>query len=475
MANPLETIQQILAPANAPYINGTYAQKQVSKAILENMFQGLVEKEGKGVSDKFVSEADANESAQIAVNRIIPVEMKPREHGALKNGGAFSDNAHYTQTETVQINVLTYVDDPIILPRVTQDRIKVDLLAQHVKIYSDKLSTIINGMTTASKLLATYSAPSADRNIVEISASDISNKLVLQRFIEANDKLDEGDLAHGIDAFPMDSRIAVFKVGYRSVLKGAGVLTLGGANYAYEIARKSGLNNDNSNMTLDNGFWGEIDGVEVHGISNASLLHADGFLGLPAGELKASSWLGYISSSVANARGVSTVEMVKIVDTRGGQGVEIQPLAKLGAVSWYQKGNAMFVKDSNYSPIDNLKAIFSGSLSSIAFALKGAGSRYFPVGTISAISTTAFTADATALDDFNTDHIVAGAYVVTTSDVTTLEAFNTAYNGVGAEKGLITTLGTSQNFGATQTAGDVLNCLFIADDGSIAIVSKAIA
>ena len=45
----LETITQILAPTNAPYINGINGERRISAAILKNFYQGLVEKNGKGV------------------------------------------------------------------------------------------------------------------------------------------------------------------------------------------------------------------------------------------------------------------------------------------------------------------------------------------------------------------------------------------------------------------------------------------
>ena len=75
----LEIISQILSPTNATYINGVSAERRVAPATLKNMFQGLVYKKNRGINDKFVSEDDANSSAQVFVNRILPVKMQPRE------------------------------------------------------------------------------------------------------------------------------------------------------------------------------------------------------------------------------------------------------------------------------------------------------------------------------------------------------------------------------------------------------------
>lgn len=69
----LETISQILSPTNATYVNGVSARRTFSAAVIKNMYQGLVETGGRGIDDKFVSESDAVESAQVFVNRILPI------------------------------------------------------------------------------------------------------------------------------------------------------------------------------------------------------------------------------------------------------------------------------------------------------------------------------------------------------------------------------------------------------------------
>lgn len=320
----LELISQILSPTNATYVNGVSAERRFSKAILENSFQKLVEKDDRGVNDNWVSEDDATHAAQVFVNRIKPVKFQPRVQGANKNGASYSANQHYTETETVGIELLQTIDDPILVPRARQDMIPTDLVAKQIELFSNRLATVINGATAASKLLAVYGADAAgdEVNMKVISSSDVTNKLVLQRLIEANTLLDEGDQEHGIDIFHPETRIDVFKVTYRPTLFAAGILTIGGANYAYDILKQGGVSHDAQQRKLEDGYIGEIDGNPVHVISNESLQHAAEFCGFPAKELKASPFVGYIASSYANARGVSSTERVKVVDEVNGQGME---------------------------------------------------------------------------------------------------------------------------------------------------------
>ena len=470
----IETIKQVLAPDNAPSINGVRAQSVISKALLENLFQGIVESNGRGISDKYVTEDEANANAQIFVNRILPHNTKPREMGASKNGASFSANGSYTQTETVGIEVLTVVDDPVIIPRARQDTINVDLLAKEIDLYGKMLNTIVNGATASAHLFSAWKAEAdgKDYNSVAISEDDITGKNVLERFIEANSLLDEGDPDHGIDVYPTDTRIAVMKMGARPVLKANGVLMLGGSNYAQTILAGRGVSVGAVDNTLENGYWGDIDGVPCHGLSNESLGNASEFLGLERNELKKSSFLGYVASSYASARGVSMVGQTKIVDAIAGQGLVLQPFTKLGVVSWYPLGQViLFRGDSTKGAIAKLKEIFSANYASIGWKVKGAGSRLYPVFGTYTVGTSSTTVKITALDDNSVDHVVKGAYVVGTAEIKTLEDFYAAYTASGATKGYLTTLDGANSI--TVGSGKYLTVLAISDDGSITIASKA--
>lgn len=470
----LQTINQVLSPTSATYINGVSAERRFSAAVLKNLYQGLVEKDGRGVNDKWVSESDAEQSAQVFVNRILPVKMQPREQGASINGASFSANQHYTQTITVGIDILTTLDDPIIIPRVSQDMIRVDLLAEQTEIYSNRLKTILNGATAASKLLSVWNADAAgkDVNEVTISATDVTNKTVLQRFVEGNSLLDEGDSDNGIDIFPEDTRVCVVKPSYRATLKVAGILVIGGANYAYDIARNGAIDAEGQTRRTEDGYIGDIDGVPVHVISNESLQHASEFLGLPTTELKNSPFIGYIASSYANARGVSTAKQTKIVDAISGQGIVLQPYTKFGVASWYPKGNVL-LNSAEYNPIASLTALFTSAASGVTFKVKAGGSRLWPTSVNGVVfnSSSSVTLAATALDDFAVDHLVGIKYVVTDDAVTTVAGFIEAATAASAVTGDVTS-GTATTLSTALTSGQYFTCLAISDDGSVALFTK---
>ena len=479
----LQTVSQILAPTNAPYINGSAARLRFSAAFLRALYQGLVEKDGKGIDDNFVSASEAEDSAQIIVHRPLPTIINPREIGSSKNGAAYSQNQHYTQTESVGIEILQVVDDPILIPRFTQDHLPIDILANQVEVFANRLSTILNGATAASKYLATYTATpkftgstKEKDELINETVVDLTDKdSIVGSFVIANGKLDEGDESHAIDIFPRKTRICVIKTTFGPILKSKGIVQLGGANEVYRILKASGVTGDGERLE-DDGYVGDIDGVEIREISNESLKHASLFLGFPAYELKNSAFLGYIASSYANARGVSTSKQTKVVDEVNGQGVRLLPYVKFGVACWYPKGNSLLVSKA-LDVFGELKALFSGS--TITFKVKGAASRLFPLFSVLTFnSSTSVSLTATCYDDWNNDHLVGAAYVETEEPITTVDAFLTAYNGtLGTDYVQKGTCDISVGTGGTITPSaltdeDYLTVLAIADDGSVGLITK---
>ena len=473
----IEVIQQILAPDNAPTINGVRAEAKISQALLENMFQGLIETAGRGVNDKYVTEEEANTNAQIFVNRVVPIKMKPREMGSTKNGGSFSNDKHFVQTETVGIDILQVIDDTIYIPRARQDTIKVDLLAKNVDVHGRYLNTVINGATAGAHILSAWQGElDGEYNAIDITEADITGGKLAQRFMELNSLLDEGDDKHGIDVFPEDGRIAVFKMGFRPILKAGGVLMIGGSNYAQAILKGRSLAEGARDTTSENGYWGDIDGVPCHGISNESLRNASEFMGLPSAELKKSSFVGYIASDYATARGVSMIASTKIVPAIEGQGIVLQPFTKFGVKSWYPLGNALMYRGNadKVGFLAEMKTIFekkNAEFNGISFKLKGAGSRLFPTfGAVTASKANGIKVTATALDDAGSNHVKLGHYVQTDAPVETVEDFYKACKANGVNDDL-----TSLNGGATTastiTVGKFINVLVISDDGSVALTS----
>lgn len=475
----VELIKQILAPENAPSINGVRAQSKLATAVLENVFQGVIETNGRGITDKYTVSEDVYRNAQIFVNRVLPSTAKPREMGATKNGGSYAKSGSFTQTETVGIDVLTVMDEPIRIPGARQATINVDLLAANVDNYVKRLNTVINGATAASHLMGAWlgEEKGTGYNAINLTSDDVKNGDVYTRFVELNSLLDEGDIAHGIDIFREDSRIAVFKMSFRPILKAKGVLILGGSNYAQSILNGRALANGTVDKTIENGFWGEIDGVPCHGISNESLKFASEFLGLPEGELKANSFCGYVAAGEATARGVSMVDQIKVVDDTAGQGVILQPFTKLGVATWYPLGQSILYRDNadKTGMVKALETIFADNgtdFAKVGFKVKAGASRLYPeFGAITASKANGIKCVAKAEDDMGADHLAAGHYVQTDAAIHTVEEFYKACKATSSVNDDLEHFDGTATAASSLTAGKNVAILCIADDGSVSIAN----
>ena len=148
----------------------------------------------------------------------------------------------------------------------------------------------------------------------------------------------------------------------------------------------------------------------------------------------------------------------------------LQPLTKFGVKAFYPKGNVILTETAEWNPIAALKTLFVG-ITGIVFKLKGAGSRLYPTvpaTAFTALSASAFTfAGATALDDFNVDHLKGAYFYVGTAAATGLADY-LAKESAATYKGTFT-VGTSKS--TTIADGEYVNVLLISDDGSITITS----
>lgn len=451
---------QLLANYGKPNINGVRAQLILTNVLLDNIFQGQIESNGKGITQKFT--IGNLEGAQIAVTRVKPIMQKARELGATINGGNYPAGAVESETVNVGIDVITVLDTPIDVLRCTTDMIPVPLLQAQIDNFStSQVNLNLNAITIAGKLFKTLKAE-ADGEEVNITKVDLASAGLdlAYSFIDANAKLDEGDEANGVSMFPEDDRVAVIQTSLRPLLIKKGVLVIGGANDAYDILRKGTLDAEAKPSKITDGFIGTIDGVDCHVVSPLVLKTASEYLGFDKETIK--ECLGYISSAFANSRGVNMSEAVKVIPCPVAQGVRLLPFVRMGFASWYAKGNSLLMKDGYVNPYTFLKGLWA---TGVDFSYRAPGSRYAPEIVVSAITGTGFT--ATATNAVNTI-----AYVGSDSAIGDLSAFMKAYNSATAGKKGMATSGVAVS---GKTASAYWTMLAIAVDGTTKVLSTKVA
>ena len=451
--------EQLLSNIGTPHINGLAARRVLANQVLENIYQGLIEKDGKGVTQKFTDDISG---AEIRVLRILPLSSKVRSVGATINGGNFnSDDAVQSTSVEVGIPVLMVLDPNIDIPRVSQDMIPVDLLAAQTKNYTNLVNLNLNAATIAEKLQSLYNAEIVSGTSVNVSELDSGEKLV-DVFIEANSKLDDGDEDNGVSMFPQDDRIAVIQASYRSTLfsTASGVLGLGGANYGYDILRKGTLDAGSEPRKLEDGFIGVIDNVEVHIASSLVFKTADSFLGFASGGFLKDNVIGYVSSGMGTSRGIGSGAEVKVIDAPSGQGIRLQPFLRFGVKTFYPKSVSLIQKDGAINPFEEIdKLITTG----VTYSSLAPASRKSPSMTLTTAKD-AFTVTGTSC--------VGILYVQATAAITTITAFFAAYLAGSSVSGVATDGSATSEGGLIE--GKYVTCLGVASDGTIAFKSAVV-
>jgi hypothetical protein len=450
--------EQFLTDFKSPFINGIAAQRILTNEVLQNIFQGEIESEGRGVTQRFTSDTSG---AQIRVVRVLPLTQKARELGAGLNGNSFNTITEQPRTEQYGLNVITVIDAPIDIPNVHQDMLPIDLLEKVTKEISNLVNLNTNAITIAGKYKKTFldAAPS----VVFYDSTATDPKELQKRFLDAHSKLDDGDLENGVSIFPTDDRVGVIKASYRAKLLSEGVLVLGGSNYAQELLAAGVLSPGAKQNKLQNGYIGDFDGTPIHIASSLIWRTAEEYLGLPNGEF--SKVIGYFSSGMSNARGVAYNRDVKIIDSPSGQGVRLQPLFRLGFESFYAKGNVFIIDGASYtSPIKALETIATGTVKLLA-----PGSRIIPTLSL-AVNTTTVTptltlgTSKTLLAGTNKRFFSTNVNIPLT--LTDFEAANTA--AAAGLKGTYTS-GTAINKPTTPAGTYVLYALAVDNDGTVQV------
>lgn len=347
----------ILGDIRAPYINTATLRRVLSTTPKPNIFQGIFTRPGEACTEKFSEDVMA---AQIQVIRVKPNNKQARELGADVNGGWFnSSEASTPTTEAYGIDIITTIDDVIDIPSNEQDMINTDLLEAELSNLYGKVHKNVNAITFASQLAKNFNDVRAELvadNKIEL---DETNPDYLAAIIEAGAKLDDGNEAEGIDAYPDKERAVFIRSGAKASLMKKGQIIVGGSNYAQDILRKGGLDADTTPDVAATGYLGEVDNMPVYMASKAVWALAEKYLGLSAGALDGVEML--VVSGIGTGRALSFSGAISTVPCPLGQGVRLLPKFRLGCKTWDALSVVPVVKHGFTAPSGELTVKAPGS------------------------------------------------------------------------------------------------------------------
>lgn len=367
----------ILSQFNAPSIDGQAVRRVLAPVIMENIVQDIILRDGYGVTEKFSTDTDAFE---IRVVRQRALDLDARKFGASFNGGFFNSLTEIQPTsQEYGIRLDHIIDRNVDIPSNMQDMFPLDVVGATTQRVGQAVARNVNASTMAEQLRVSlnYNAAVALRKAGTIndaafktaSASFSSNGTYdfdvaldtpsivehdtgtdnwQSTYLSASALLDNGDERNGVDIFPVDMRVAVWRPEVRAELLKTGQVIIGGSNFAQQMIAAGKVSPDGRPRENMGGYFGDIDATPQHIASKAIWNLAERYLQLTAGDLD--DVYGMIVSSLGTGRALAFNNTIKTIDSPNGQGMRIQPKYRWGIETWFPKSVILIVEDGFANP-----------------------------------------------------------------------------------------------------------------------------
>lgn len=338
--------EQYLSDFARPTINGNVARRILANEVLRGVAQETLETNGQGVTQRFSNDTSG---AQIRITQFMPFNQMARELGASLNGENFDGRtALQAHTNGLGVDVITVINQNIDIPQVTMDMLPVDILGNVMKNYEMDVNNNINAMTIGGKFVASANAVADGKDSFEyITRASADGNAWRFAFMQMDARLNEGDKENGLAFFPAEDRCYVVKSDIIPYLFNGGILSLGGANHAYEMLAMGGIS-PNAKQDIRRGYAGDILGKPVYMFVPLIADMAAKYAGVPVWAFD--DIYAYESSGFANVRAIAQEDQVKIIDSPDGAGIRLQPNFRMGFKALYPKGNVFLVETGYTNP-----------------------------------------------------------------------------------------------------------------------------
>lgn len=343
---------------NEPFINGSTLKRLYSKVVKDNIFQDIITRDGEACTEKYCEDTSV---AQVSVLRVLPGNGNPRAIGSETNGGFFnSEAATVNETVAYGVDLLDVFDKMHDIPEVQQDMMSVDLISQRAKIVAGQVARGVNGCTIAAQLAKNFNDIAAGTiadNKVTLPATPTGED-ALNAIIEASAHLDDGDIANGIDTYPIEERAIFVTPKYYAKLMQKGAIIIGGSNYAQDMLKDGGVSHGDKadNVT---GFCGRILDMPVYKVAKPTMAMVEAYLGLDAGALDKVA--GIVVSGTGTLRGLAFNATIKQIDCPVGAGIRMQPLYRWGAECILGTSVSVIAENGFTAPSGTLTVVAPGS------------------------------------------------------------------------------------------------------------------
>ena len=336
--------------ASSPSVDSTAAGRELSKRFLFNIVQAVMHQDGMGLYEHYETSGNVLE---VRVLQHDGISAKSRTIGAdgtqgnakFFNGLDGEQPAH--DSWLLKLNEL--FDRVQIIPQLMEDVIGVDILNRHAERIEQRVRQLVNAYTIAKQVSAALNYAATESDTSHIVEYDSASDAMTNVFYDASIQLDDGDSDHNIDAFSLGGRIALFRsTGKRAFFDEDKNIFAVGSSRAVELLEfgSAGGLEYNKIKPEVTGYFGELNQTPLHMAAETIWDLVEDYVG----GTSLSDVIGFVAAAEGTGRGYGVSHTTKLIPTRGGQGLEMQPLVRWGVEVFFPKSIALIVKSGFVNP-----------------------------------------------------------------------------------------------------------------------------
>lgn len=336
------------------YIDGSAVHVALSRAIAETIYIKRIFRDGQSVTGKYTPNPERNGATRVILNTPLPFTSRTTSYGGRKgtngNAGVINVKPPLMPANDEFMVYLNQVNDQMMMfPDLSREYIPLDIMAQKVAQYADRVSMDRDASTLAEILAySIFRSLNAGDNLV--NHGDLTAENAYANLINnVNAKLDNGDQVRGAFTFPTEGRTIIGRPSFINGIfnRNSGVIMLGG-DMAQEMLKNYDLDVRMSDRDyVGTGYKGYAMNVHFQIAPDYIWTLAEAYLGLAKGALANVNAVAVSFDATASADGVDLG--VKIVDGTDFRGALAQPLNIWGHEAFrksYIIGNAQLTNDA---------------------------------------------------------------------------------------------------------------------------------
>jgi len=339
--------------AGVPSLGRTSAGLVLSQRILQNVVHNNYYADQKGVREDY-SPVDG----QVVQVRIVQHEGISATSRTVGENGTTGNNTYFNANDRQQpahnefmLDLNEVFDRVQVIPQLMEDVVSINILNTHSQRIEQRVRQLLNAYTMAKQIAASLNEEASTSAGTHLLTYDDTADSIMDKFFEASLALDNGDEDNFIDAFDENGRVAIFSnYGKKEWFKTEKSIFQAGASRAIELLEIGSAGTMQPVRTQADGYFGELSNTPLHAAPGVILSLVDDYLD-QGGTIK-DNFVGLIAGAEGTARGYGVPRSIKMVDTVGGQGIELQPLVRWGAKVLYPKSIALIFKSGFVNPAE---------------------------------------------------------------------------------------------------------------------------